>query len=293
MRLLTVPNWSFGRDKRLLQDFRSILTNHMVILHYCESDVDHNRTVTAFSGEPEVLLETLRELCARAFQVIDLNRHVGVHPRIGALDVCPFVLVPGEESDVAKEAAHYCAEEIAEYLADEFEIPVFLYEKSERGRHEADLPTLRKGGFGSLAGKELNPDFGPRFSHTHLGVSVVGFRDFLIAMNVNLASQEVSFAKQIAKAMRYKRQEGDSRFLGVRAIGIPLASRELTQVSVNLTLADITHPDAIIEWVSERASERGILVAGTELVGVIRKQDLAGATRLPICEEQIVDNERF
>src|SRR5580658_1670894 len=168
MRLLAVPNWSFGRNQVLLRSFRDILESHALVIHYCAGDVDHNRTVTAFSGSEEAVGDALMDLCEVAFDVIDLNRHVGVHPRVGALDVCPFVLLEGDLLE-----ALAMAERTASKIAAKFDLPVFLYEKSERGRHESDLPSLRRGGFGSLAGQELNPDFGPTHAHPRLGVAIV------------------------------------------------------------------------------------------------------------------------
>jgi glutamate formiminotransferase len=286
MRLLTAPNWSFGRNTSLLREFQRVLTRPDIRLHYCQGDIDHNRTVTAFSGEPGPLSEALLELCDLAFDTIDLNRHMGVHPRIGALDVCPFVPLSRTEVDFL--VANALAERFAASVAGRFGVPVFLYERSERGRHEADLPSLRKGGFGSLSGKVLRPDFGPETFHSTLGVSIVGVRDFLIAMNVDLATEDVSMAKQIAKKVRDLRSEGDPRFLGVRALGFQLASRKLVQVSFNVTLPDITQVDPIIEWVMLEASNARVRIANTELIGVIRDLDVPTSSRLPIRESQIV-----
>lgn len=286
MRVLTVPNWSFGRDNRLLRECRDILESAEVSMHFCASDVDHNRTVTAFSGDAEVVERVLLRLADRILDCIDLNRHVGVHPRIGALDVCPFITSKRDEAEGLEFADH-----VAKVIAERFEVPVFLYEKSERGRHETDLPALRRGGFGGLIGKVLRPDYGPPAVHPHLGVSVVGLRDFLIAMNVNLSPQEPALAKEIARTIRLKRNEGDLRFLGVRALGFPLASREMSQVSLNLTLPGQTPIDAIVEWVAEEAVGAGASVAGTELIGVIRPRDLEFATTIHPRPEQIVDLE--
>jgi glutamate formiminotransferase len=290
MRLLAVPNWSFGRNKHLLRLFQDALDDADVFVHYCQGDVDHNRTVTAFSGEPQAIETALHALCALAFDVIDLNRHVGVHPRIGALDVCPIVPLSKNQTDFYQ--ANALAERVAAGIAGRYGIPVFLYERSERGRHEADLPSLRRGGFGGLEGRILNPDFGPEFSHPLLGVTVVGVRDFLVAMNVDLGTEDIEVAKHLAKHVRELRREGDSRFLGVRALGFPLASRELVQLSMNITLPDLTPIDPIIEWVYDQASDARIRVASTELVGVIRDVDVAAATRLPIREQQIIATQQ-
>ncbi len=290
MRLLTVPNWSFGRNQTLLRRFEQALTRPDIRVHYLQGDVDHNRTVTAFSGDEQPVLEALYELCEHAFETIDLERHVGVHPRLGALDVCPFVPMNGPECTAADLLqANAAVERAAATIAARWNVPVFLYERSERGRHEADLPSLRRGGYGALIGRELRPDFGPSTVHPQLGVTVMGVRDFLIAINVNLGTVDLTAARTIARSIRTMRQEGDARFLGVRALGLPLASRDLTQVSMNLTLPDITKVDPILEWVLAETARLGVDFTETELVGVIRAKDLPGATRLAIREEQIVD----
>lgn len=284
MKLLAVPNWSFARERLLAYRFEEILASHVGEVHFNQGDLDHNRTVTAFSGESEDLQETLELLQAAAFDVIDLSRHVGVHPRIGALDVCPFVPLDSTPID----ALNAWVSNVADSLATRWGVPVFLYERSERGRHEADLPTLRRGGFGALINKELKPDFGPTSCHLRLGVTVMGVRDFLVAMNVNLATNDLQIAKAIAKEIRGLRAAGDLRFLGVRALGLPLASSGTTQVSMNLTMPDVTPIDPILEWVAQRADKMGVLVAQNELIGVIRDKDIATATRLPIRSQQIV-----
>jgi glutamate formiminotransferase len=291
MRLLTVPNWSFGRDKGLLRKFKEILSREGITLHYCKGDVDHNRTVTAFSAEEDILVDTIFRLCQEAFETIDLNKHVGVHPRIGALDVCPFVLLPDptRKPEVALMNAQAVAERAAGLISATFGVPIYLYEKSERGRHEADLPSLRQGGFGALADRELRPDFGPNKAHERLGVTVLGVRDFLIACNVNLSTPDPTLAKELATEVRRLRTEGDERFLGVRAMGFPLASADQSQVHLSLTLPDITPVDPIVEWVTGRAIARGVPIVSTELIGVIRRRDLERASRLPIKKEQIVD----
>lgn len=284
MRLLAVPNWSFGRGPSLLGSFQEVMFDAGVKVHYAQSDVDHNRTVTAFSGESEAVEKALWRLCELAFGMIDMNLHEGVHPRVGALDVCPLIpLSPNSEWD-----AKAFAEKFASDLARQFELPVFLYEKSERGRHEADLPTLRKGGFEGLETRDLKPDFGPTHRHPRLGATILGVRDFLIAMNVDLNIPEPATARAIARTLRDVRQDGDTRLLGVRALGFPLMSRGQSQVSLNLTLPNLTPVDPIVEWIAEQAAERAVEVAGTELVGVIRGQDLPTANYLKVAPAQVV-----
>jgi glutamate formiminotransferase len=180
------------------------------------------------------------------------------------------------------------AENLAGRIAASFQVPVFLYEKSDRGRHEADLAALRKGGFGSLLDRQLRPDFGPSQAHSRLGVTVLGVRDFLIAVNSSLDTEDLDVAKTLARHIRNLREEGDPRFLGVRALGLPLASRSLTQVSLNLTLPDLTPVDPILDWLYEHVGRVGIKVAANELVGVIRDVDVPNATHLAIRPAQIV-----
>lgn len=290
MRLLTVPNWSFGREKALVRQFKEILSHPLVTLHYCAADVDHNRTVTAFSAEEDVLADRIMRLAMAAFESIDLNKHVGVHPRIGALDVCPIVIA--EPDRRSKEAqlmtALAVAEDLAGHLSSAFDLPIFLYERSERGRHEADLQSLRKGGFGSLLEKNIRPDFGPAKANSRLGVTILGVRDFLIAMNVNFKTDDIEVCRTLAKQIRQSREEGDPRFLGVRALGLPLPSRGLTQLNLNLTLPDLTPVDPIVDWVFEQVSPVAINIEGTELIGVIRDVDVPTATHLQIKPAQII-----
>jgi len=316
MRVLTVPNWSFGRDSDLLRVFCEVLAERELTVHYLESDVDHNRTVSAFSGEGETVFGAIERLCEQAFDRIDLNHHVGVHPRLGALDVCPFLPLP-ELSYASPQPPPAPAvstpalpppsspnptprpsktdslladvEVFAARIAARFELPIFLYEKSERGRHEADLPSLRRGGFGGLLDRNLNPDFGPDRANPRLGVAVVGVRDFLIAVNVNLGIEDPTMAKGLATEIRGLRAAGDHRFLGVRAMGFPLSSQHRTQVSLNLTLPDITCVDPVVEWVMAEVASRNVALVNTELIGVIRRRDLPTATRLVMKEEQVVD----
>ncbi len=288
MRVLTVPNWSFGREKDLFRRFRDCLEACPVTIHYLQADVDHNRTVSAFSGQPEDVRESLFQLAEIALPCIDLNRHVGVHPRIGGLDVLPFHPLPEPASIKSRRLFKVWIEEMAEALADRFDLPIFLYEKSEKGMHEADLPTLRKGGFGGLLDRDLNPDFGPKGAHPQLGATIMGWRDFLVAMNVNLRETSGEPAQRIAQRLRENRNRGEQAFLGVRALGFMLASQEMSQVSINVTLPDITPVDPILKYVMDMAAELDTEVAYTELIGVIRDSDLETATLLPVRREQII-----
>lgn len=287
MEVVAVPNWSFGRDRRLLQSFSDALNARAVKLHYLQSDVDHNRTVSAFSGDQEAVAEAVLALAGLAFDRIDLNRHTGVHPRIGALDVCPFLPypVPGFEA----EPFRAWVESVAQALAEEFSLPVFLYEKSERGRHEADLPSLRKGGFGGLLERVIEPDYGPARAHPTLGVTVMGWREFLIACNLNLSTPDRHYPQKLAREVRELRTQGAEGFLGVRALGWYLPTANVGQLSLNLTLPDLTSPDRIWEWAYDRCQEEGHPIRGAELIGVLRDKDQAGCSRFPYRPEQVVN----
>lgn len=293
MRLLSVPNWSFGRVKPLLIKFEEILVANGLTIHYLAADVDHNRTVSAFSGDPDAVFEAIDSMCGEAFDTIDLNHHIGVHPRIGALDVCPFVPLPGRDEDrsTAMQIALAIAERTGALIAGKYAVPVYLYEHSARSGRESSLPSLRKGGFGGLLGREISPDFGPTHAHERLGVSVVGVRDFLIALNCNLSAEAPAVAKGLAQRIKDLRASGDPRFLGVRAMGFPLASRGMSQVSMNLTLPDLSPVDPIVQWVMDQAYAQHTGFAGTELVGVIRRKDLEHATRLNPAKRQIIDED--
>lgn len=283
MRLLAVPNWSFGPTSPLREQFSNFLAAAEVQVHYHLGDVDHNRTVTAFSGDLDEVEATLNGLADIAFSHIDMREHQGVHPRVGALDVCPLIVLEGDEFEAKALAERFAAE-----IAACYELPVYLYEKSERGRHEGDLPTLRKGGYEGIRNRRLKPDFGPNRASLALGASIVGVRDFLIAMNVDLRLEEPATARAIARELRDVRQEGDVRLLGVRALGFPLQSRKESQVSLNLTLPNVTKVDEVVQWVADRAAERAVEIVGTELIGVIRERDLPTATLIHPIESQII-----
>lgn len=282
--LLCVANWSEGRDEVTLADIRWAMRSSDVKIHFDGSDPDHNRIVTAFSGWPEDVDRALFKIADAALDRIDMRKHKGVHPRIGALDVCPFIIVGG--SPTIEEAKSLTAW-VAERFAKKYDVPVLLYEKSETGKHAADLPSLRKGQYEGLFGRTLDPDFGPPTANPWYGATVMGLRDWLLAVNVNLATEDVASARQIARELRQLR-DSDPRFAGVRALGLPLPSRALSQVSMNLTRPDDTPFEPIAEWIGRRAAELGTSVAGTELIGVVRRQDLERSPSLVARPEQVV-----
>lgn len=286
MKVLTVPNWSFGRDKTLLRAFRDELESRPVEIHFLAGDVDHNRTVSAFSGEQEDVRAALLSLCELAMPAIDLNRHVGCHPRIGALDVCPFIPWTRPEDEAGFQD---WIEGTAAEVADRFAVPVFLYERSERGRHSRRLPDLRKLGFGGMMDRDLDPDFGPTRIHPLNGATVMGWRDFLIALNINIVEDSPVFAQNLAAKIRTRRRDGDPLFDGVRALGFYLSSRRRSQLSMNLTKPDLTFVDQVLQWGFDAVKRLGTRDDGAELIGVIRAKDMEHATLVLVKPEQVVE----
>lgn len=288
-RVLTVPQWSFGRDRLMLAAFRDRLSRPGLTVRFCESFVDQNRTVCAFSGEGHNVVDALLDLAETAFDSIDLNRHAGSHPRIGALDVCPIVPMRNDGELSSESELRPFVLDIAEKLSATYELPVYLYERSEFDGRDSELPALRKGGFGGLLGRRLRPDFGPSTAHERLGIAVVGVRDFLVQVNVGLEHDDGVQARRIARSIRWLRLDGDPRFAGVRALGLIEGTKNRSQVCLSLTMPNLTPIDPIIEYVMYEGSLYGATHGGAELIGAIRPSDLARAERLQYKPEQVVD----
>ncbi len=264
MTVLAVPNWSLVPDN--LVSAANDLRSFGLTVHYCAGDIDHRRTVTAFSGAWEDVARGVEHLCSVWFPLIDLSAEAsGVHPKVGALDVCPFVLLEGEETKLIEAVG-----EFGRGFSPRFEIPVRFYERSGDG---AALPDFRRGGVHAQLDR-----------HPKWGVTVMGVRGFLLAINVNFSDLTLTKAREIAAKIRHDRDAGEPRFTGVRALGLSLASRGQTQVSMNFTQPDLTSVDDVVEYIETQAGSRG----ETELIGVIRERDLATSTRLQVRAEQVV-----
>ncbi|HEU4449733.1 MAG TPA: glutamate formimidoyltransferase [Gaiellaceae bacterium] len=260
--LESVPNVSEGRDPAVLEALREAFSAPARLLDI-HADADHHRSVFTLVGSEEELVESLLAGVRCAAERIDLRRHVGAHPRIGAADVVPLVpLAP--EAEAGAEAA---ALALAERVAAELELPVFLY-----GRLTADLrePAFyRRGGTEELQRRmdagELRPDRGPARLHPTAGGVLVGVRRPLVAFNVNLRSDDVEAARAIARVVR----ERDGGFRGVRALGLDLPSAGLVQVSMNVTDWQASALHEIVARIVAEAEARRIEVAGSELVGLM------------------------
>ncbi len=236
------------------------------------SDASHNRSVITLVGQGDELVEAAVLMARSASERIDLREHTGEHPRMGATDVVPFVPVSGVGMARCVELARLCGRR----LGDELGIPVFLYEAAATRPERKNLASVREGQFEGLRARigsdpARAPDFGPPRIHPTAGATAVGARKFLIAYNVNLASNDVQLAKRIARQIREK----DGGFKCVKAMGFHLADRDLAQVSMNMTDYETTSLPTVYEAIERLAGEAGVQPLESELVG------LAPAAALP------------
>jgi glutamate formiminotransferase/glutamate formiminotransferase/formiminotetrahydrofolate cyclodeaminase len=278
--LEAVPNFSEGRDAETIAALGRALAAHAALLDV-HSDPDHHRSVFTLAGSEEELVASLLAGIACARERIDLRRHGGVHPRVGAADVVPIVAVRPQDMARAKEAARTLARRVGE----ELELPVFLYGELAPGRGPA---FFRRGGLEELARRlaagELRPDFGPERLDERAGCVLVGARRPLVAFNVNLETDDLEAARAIAARVR----EAGGGFPGVRALGLALPSRGLVQVSMNIEDPDAVPLQAVVARIAEEAQARGLRLAGSELVGLLpatcASQAAAAALLLPRLE---------
>lgn len=285
-RLLCVPNFSEGRDEATIRAIADAAASAGVQIHHLSWDYDHHRMVLALSGTPAQVKRAVLRAGEVAIAHIDLNRHRGVHPRIGAVDVVPFVPLGGFTREQAVAFSH----QVARSFARRLRVPVYLYEYSARAGRPRDLPTLRKGEFENWVGKRLTgertPDFGPKQLHPTAGATIMGVRDPLIAYNLNLHPPDVAVARQIARQIRAERDTNPA-FRGVRALGLWLPTRGVAQVSLNITLTEATDLFRVTETVRQMAHARGAKIAETELIGVLLTDDAARALQSALGLKQI------
>jgi glutamate formiminotransferase len=259
--LESVPNFSEGRDAATIEVLEQALADRATVLDV-HSDADHNRSVFTLVGDEDALLDALIAGIACARDRIDLGRHQGAHPRIGAADVVPIVSIRPEDRERARSAAARLARRVGEELA----LPVFLYGDLAEGRGPA---FFRAGGPEELQRRidagELRPDFGPSRLDPRAGGVIVGARRPLIAFNVNLAGGDVEVARAIAAVVR----ERDGGFPGVRALGLGLPRAGHVQVSMNVEDYEATALHEILARIEAEAAARGAEVKGAELVGLM------------------------
>ena len=268
-----VPNVSEGRRAEVIDGCADAIRATKARLLDVKPDVSHNRTVYTFVGDAEAVESGVLALFETALAAIDLRRHSGEQPRIGAVDVVPFVPIEG----VGMADCVSLARRVGAEIARRHELPVFLYEEAATRPARRNLEDIRRGEFEGLRAKlqqeEWQPDFGPSVPHASAGATVVGARMPLIAYNINLRTTDLAIAKAIAGAVR--QSSGGLRY--VKAMGVDLADRGLVQVSMNLTNYEKTPMFRVFELVKREAGRYGVAVAGSEIVGLIPAAALTGS----------------
>ena len=259
-----VPNFSEGRDTSKVEAIRSAIatTSGVAVLRW-EQDPDHNRSVITFAGEPEPVLEAAFQAVQQAVISIDLTKHAGAHPRIGAADVIPFVPVEGVTMEDCARLAHRLGKRVWHKL----HVPVYFYEAAAKHPERVPLENVRRGGFEKPA---LAPDLGGPELHPTAGACVIGARHFLIAFNINLTTADIRIARLIARKIRAS--SGGLPF--VKAIGVLLESRNLAQVSMNLTNFEQTPIHVVFERVRQEAADCGVGIESSEIIGLVPKKAL-------------------
>jgi glutamate formiminotransferase / 5-formyltetrahydrofolate cyclo-ligase len=261
-----VPNFSEGRDldkiEKIIKPFQS--KDGVKLLDY-QNDQDHNRLVVTVVGEPDALKTALYEAFRSALDVIDMRRHKGQHPRMGAVDVVPFVPI----KNVSMAEAVDLSIQIAKHVSETFHLPVFLYEASASRPERRNLANIRKGQFEGMADKikkpEWKPDFGPKKIHSSAGVTALGARMPLVAFNVNLDTDNLAIANDIAEKVRHI--SGGLRYC--KGIGVKLEERGLVQVSMNMTDYTKTALYRSFELIKIEARRYGVNVVGSEVIGLV------------------------
>ncbi len=272
-----IPNVSEGCDSAVVDGIAAAVCSTGARLLDVHSDCDHHRSVFTMVGQSEDLQDALLALVEQAIARIDIRCHQGVHPRVGAVDVIPLVPI----GQATLESCIAMAVETAREIADWFRVPVILFGAAARTSQYASLAAIRRGGLPAVANllARSKPDFGPARLHPSAGATIVGARRPLVAYNVMLASQDVKVAKAIATQVR----ERNGGLVGVQALGFPLASRGMVQVSMNLTDVASTTVLNAFRAVEALAQHRGVRVVESEIVGLAPAIALTGATAQSVC----------
>ncbi len=289
----SVPNISEGRRTEVvLACVDAVRSTPGVTLMDYSSDASHNRSVISYIGSPKGVEEASVALAKKAAELIDLTKHAGEHPRMGAVDVMPFIPI----RETTTEDCVELSKRVGKRIAEEAGIPVFLYEASASSPLHANLADIRRGEFEGMAEKvllpEWEPDFGGRRVHPTAGVVAVGARKPLIAYNLNLSTSDVGIAKKIAKTIR----ESNGGLPCVKAIGVMLEERNCAQVSINMTDYSVTPLHVVTELVRSEATKYGVKVIGSELIGLAPMKAFADAAEYYLqienfdYERQVLEN---
>ena len=265
----SVPNISEGRNKDVIEACVDQIreTAGCTLLNY-SSDEDHNRTVITYMGSPKGVEEASVKLAKKAVELIDLTKHEGAHPRMGCVDVMPFIPIKEAEMEDCIELS----KRVGKRIAEEADLPVYLYEKSATAPHRTNLAKVRKGQFEGFFEKVKDPDWIPDFGgqriHPTGGAVCVGARPPLIAYNINLGTPDIEIANKISKIIR----ESNGGLSCVKAMGVMLEDRNIAQVSINMTDYTVTPLYRVVELVRAEAARYGVPVVGTEVIGLAPMQ---------------------
>jgi glutamate formiminotransferase / 5-formyltetrahydrofolate cyclo-ligase len=289
----SIPNVSEGRRTEVIERFAEAIRQvpGVKLLDY-SSDASHNRSVFTLVGDAEPLKMATLALVEQAVEAIDLRTHRGEHPRLGAVDVVPFVPIEG----ITMSGCVALAKEVGAAVAERFGVPVYLYEEASSNPLRKNLEDIRRGEFEGLAAKMATPgwapDFGPSTAHVTAGASVIGARMPLIAYNVNLDTDRVDVAKKIAAAIRHS--SGGLRY--VKAMAIKVDDRNLAQVSINLTNYEKTPMFRVFEMVKREAARYGVSILESEIVGLVPSAALTSSAEFYLqlerfSADQILENK--
>jgi glutamate formiminotransferase len=284
----SIPNVSEGRRPEVIEELAGALTATpgVRLLDY-SSDTSHNRSVFTLVGDAASLKTAILSLMDVAIRRIDLREHGGEHPRLGAVDVVPFVPI----EDVSMADCVQLAKEVGATAAERFALPIYLYEEASLNAARKNLEDIRRGEFEGLAAKmssaDWRPDFGPSAPHPSAGATVVGARMPLIAYNINLATDRLDVARKIAAAIRHS--SGGLRY--VKAMGVKLEDRNLAQVSMNLTNYEKTPVFRVFEMVKREAERYGVSILESEIVGLIPSAALTRSAEFYLQIEGFSDDQ--
>ena len=271
-----VPNFSEGRRPEVIEaiaeEVRQVAN---VKLLDVKADPSHNRVVVTFVGEPQAVKQAAFNCCKKAAELIDMEKHHGEHPRIGATDVIPFIPV----KNVSMEECAQLADELAQEIAAKLNIPVYLYEEAAKIPGRKALPDIRKGQYEGLKTEiskpERRPDYGPAQLHPTAGATVVGARQFLIAYNINLDTSDVNVAKKIANSIR--EAKGGYKYVRAMGVTVQIGDRDIAQVTINMVNYQGTPLFRVFETVKSEAARYGVNVLGSEIIGLTPMQALLDA----------------
>jgi glutamate formiminotransferase len=284
-----VPNFSEGRNQETIEAIRTIIKQHTEIqLLDFSPDKDHNRTDVTLIGAPEAVKAAVMDIALKCVELIDMNKHKGEHPRMGAIDVVPFIPI----SEVGMSECVQLANDFAKEFSEKTNVPCYLYEDAAKREDRRNLADVRRGEYEGLkaeVGKnpEKVPDYGPNKLHPTAGATAVGARFFLIAFNVNLGTKDIKIADNIAKVIRHS--SGGYRY--VKAKGFEIKERGIVQVSMNLTNYQKTSLFRVFETIKNEAERHGVAVIGSEIVGLVPLEALVNVADHYLRFEKFTDDQ--